>query len=226
MHGRLLRPRLPSLRCAQSGWSGQPLSVFQLDSTRSARPYSDDRTPAVSAPQHVPCSVVLVRQSPWIDKGTVVHEPPAPQRPSPDSEYEHSSVIATLRKVLNLGGAPLTARERWLRRSRTCCLIETRHAWTVHRHYRHCHPSTRLRLRVRCPSRPTISNASSCVKSVLSVRAGCRALTTRIWCTAQANTCNPPGADERHPSEFATQLEAGQHIRLRFQRMLDAAMSL
>eukprot|EP01121_Diplochlamys_sp_Union-15-3_P002353 TRINITY_DN1205_c0_g1_i2.p1 TRINITY_DN1205_c0_g1~~TRINITY_DN1205_c0_g1_i2.p1 ORF type:complete len:267 (-),score=59.07 TRINITY_DN1205_c0_g1_i2:104-904(-) len=37
--------------------------------------------------------------SPWIEKGTVVHEPKGPY---PTSQYDHSSIAATMKKVLGL----------------------------------------------------------------------------------------------------------------------------
>ncbi|KAK4419627.1 Non-specific phospholipase C2 [Sesamum alatum] len=49
--------------------------------------------------------------SPWIPKGTVVHGPNG--WPFPTSEYEHSSIPATVRKIFNLSSPPLTRREAW-----------------------------------------------------------------------------------------------------------------
>ncbi|KAG6411404.1 hypothetical protein SASPL_129486 [Salvia splendens] len=49
--------------------------------------------------------------SPWIKKGTVVHGPNG--FPTPTSEYKHSSIPATVRKILNLPSPPLTTREQW-----------------------------------------------------------------------------------------------------------------
>jgi len=51
--------------------------------------------------------------SPWIKKGTLVHEAPAAQKPASNSEYEHSSIPATLRKLFPQIGAPLNARDAW-----------------------------------------------------------------------------------------------------------------
>ncbi|KAJ3094698.1 hypothetical protein HDU96_001521 [Phlyctochytrium bullatum] len=51
--------------------------------------------------------------SPWIPKSTVVHAPPETSRPTPSSEYELSSIIATIRKMWGLKGEPLTRREAW-----------------------------------------------------------------------------------------------------------------
>eukprot|EP00245_Coleochaete_scutata_P013706 TRINITY_DN5664_c0_g2_i1.p1 TRINITY_DN5664_c0_g2~~TRINITY_DN5664_c0_g2_i1.p1 ORF type:complete len:561 (+),score=79.61 TRINITY_DN5664_c0_g2_i1:132-1814(+) len=48
--------------------------------------------------------------SPWINKGTVVHEATGP---TPHSHYEHSSIPATIKKLLNLRSDFLTARDRW-----------------------------------------------------------------------------------------------------------------
>ncbi|KAI8895820.1 phosphoesterase [Globomyces pollinis-pini] len=48
--------------------------------------------------------------SPWIPKGMVIHEPNGPQN---DSQFEHSSIPATLRSIFNLKSGPLTKRESW-----------------------------------------------------------------------------------------------------------------
>jgi len=48
--------------------------------------------------------------SPWINKGTVVH---AASGPTPTSEYEASSVPATLKKIFNIEADFLTARDAW-----------------------------------------------------------------------------------------------------------------
>ncbi|XP_051134308.1 non-specific phospholipase C2-like [Andrographis paniculata] len=49
--------------------------------------------------------------SPWIKKGIVVHGPNGV--PTVTSEYEHSSIPATVRKIFNLTSSPLTKREAW-----------------------------------------------------------------------------------------------------------------
>ncbi|KAK2998277.1 hypothetical protein RJ639_022950 [Escallonia herrerae] len=49
--------------------------------------------------------------SPWIEKGTVVHGPKG--SPSPTSEYEHSSIPATVKKIFNLTSPFLTKRDEW-----------------------------------------------------------------------------------------------------------------
>lgn len=52
--------------------------------------------------------------SPWIARNTLVHEAPAAQKPAPaTSQYELSSIPATLRKIFPALGAPLTARDAW-----------------------------------------------------------------------------------------------------------------
>ncbi|KAJ6299540.1 hypothetical protein OIU76_020497 [Salix suchowensis] len=48
--------------------------------------------------------------SPWIDKGTVIHEPDGPR---PDSQFEHSSIPATVKKLFNLNSNFLTRRDAW-----------------------------------------------------------------------------------------------------------------
>ncbi|RLN42922.1 non-specific phospholipase C4-like [Panicum miliaceum] len=47
--------------------------------------------------------------SPWIEPGTVVHRPSGPY---PTSEFEHSSIPATVKKIFNLDGF-LTKRDAW-----------------------------------------------------------------------------------------------------------------
>ncbi|KAJ6691915.1 NON-SPECIFIC PHOSPHOLIPASE C4-RELATED [Salix purpurea] len=48
--------------------------------------------------------------SPWIDKGTVIHEPVGPR---PSSQFEHSSIPATVKKLFNLKSNFLTRRDAW-----------------------------------------------------------------------------------------------------------------
>jgi len=48
--------------------------------------------------------------SPWIPAGTVLHEP---NGPTSTSQYEHSSIPATVKKLFNLPGPFLTARDAW-----------------------------------------------------------------------------------------------------------------
>ncbi|KAK7305385.1 hypothetical protein VNO77_43290 [Canavalia gladiata] len=48
--------------------------------------------------------------SPWIDKGTVIHEADGP---TPYSQYEHSSIPATVKKLFNLKSNFLTKRDAW-----------------------------------------------------------------------------------------------------------------
>nr|XP_016455974.1 PREDICTED: non-specific phospholipase C1-like isoform X1 [Nicotiana tabacum] len=48
--------------------------------------------------------------SPWIDKGTVIHET---NGPTPSSQFEHSSIPATVKKLFNLKSSFLTKRDAW-----------------------------------------------------------------------------------------------------------------
>eukprot|EP00249_Psilotum_nudum_P016120 c25666_g2_i2 orf=477-1982(-) len=48
--------------------------------------------------------------SPWINKGTVLHEP---EGPTPSSHFEHSSIPATVKKLFNLDSDFLTRRDAW-----------------------------------------------------------------------------------------------------------------
>ena len=51
--------------------------------------------------------------SPWINKGTVISAPPPAQKPFPSSEYELTSIMATVRKLFNMSSPPLTRRDAW-----------------------------------------------------------------------------------------------------------------
>ncbi|KAI4306618.1 hypothetical protein L6164_029879 [Bauhinia variegata] len=48
--------------------------------------------------------------SPWIDRRTVIHEPDGP---TPYSQFEHSSIPATVKKLFNLRSNFLTKRDAW-----------------------------------------------------------------------------------------------------------------
>ncbi len=54
--------------------------------------------------------VPVMMISPWVAKGKVVHEP---NGPFPDSQFEHSSIPATLRSIFKLKSSPLSNREAW-----------------------------------------------------------------------------------------------------------------
>lgn len=54
--------------------------------------------------------VPTILVSPWIEKGTVIHEP---NGPTPHSHYEHSSIPATVKKLFNLNSNFLTKRDAW-----------------------------------------------------------------------------------------------------------------
>ncbi|KAI3911203.1 hypothetical protein MKX01_003459 [Papaver californicum] len=53
--------------------------------------------------------VPTIMISPWIERGTVVH---GPSGPYPTSEFEHSSIPATVKKIFNLKEF-LTKRDAW-----------------------------------------------------------------------------------------------------------------
>ncbi|XP_074592867.1 non-specific phospholipase C1-like [Curcuma longa] len=54
--------------------------------------------------------VPTILVSPWINKRTVIHEPKGPKQ---DSQFEHSSVPATVKKLFNLKSNYLTKRDAW-----------------------------------------------------------------------------------------------------------------
>ncbi|KAI5673769.1 hypothetical protein M9H77_14133 [Catharanthus roseus] len=55
--------------------------------------------------------VPTIMISPWIEKSTVVHSPQG--IPYPTSEFEHSSIPATVKKIFNLSSPFLTKRDEW-----------------------------------------------------------------------------------------------------------------
>ncbi|KAH6797174.1 non-specific phospholipase C6 [Perilla frutescens var. hirtella] len=54
--------------------------------------------------------VPTIMVSPWIKKGSVISRPKGPAK---NSEYEHSSIPATIRKIFNLSSHFLTHRDAW-----------------------------------------------------------------------------------------------------------------
>ncbi|XP_008802791.1 non-specific phospholipase C1 [Phoenix dactylifera] len=54
--------------------------------------------------------VPTILVSPWIEKGTVIHEP---NGPTAHSQFEHSSIPATVKKLFNLNSNFLTKRDAW-----------------------------------------------------------------------------------------------------------------
>ncbi|KAL6996935.1 Non-specific phospholipase C6 [Sarracenia purpurea var. burkii] len=54
--------------------------------------------------------VPTIMVSPWIKKGTVISRP---KGPASNSEYEHSSIPATIKKMFNLSSNFLTHRDAW-----------------------------------------------------------------------------------------------------------------
>uniref|UniRef100_A0A7N0RAG0 Uncharacterized protein n=1 Tax=Kalanchoe fedtschenkoi TaxID=63787 RepID=A0A7N0RAG0_KALFE len=54
--------------------------------------------------------VPTIMVSPWIRRGIVVS---APKGPAPNSEFEHSSIPATIKKIFNLKSNFLTRRDAW-----------------------------------------------------------------------------------------------------------------
>lgn len=56
--------------------------------------------------------IPMILISPWIAKGTLIHDPPASVKPTPYSQMELSSLSATLHHVFNTS-AFLTRRDAW-----------------------------------------------------------------------------------------------------------------
>ncbi|PKA67015.1 phospholipase C [Apostasia shenzhenica] len=60
---------------------------------------------------HLGVRVPTIMVSPWIEKGIVVHGPNG--SPTPTSEYEHSSIPATVKAIFDLPSPYLTNRDAW-----------------------------------------------------------------------------------------------------------------
>ncbi len=56
--------------------------------------------------------VPTVLVSPWVAKGTVVHEPAGEQAPFPGSHFDHASVVASVNRIFGIGDN-MTARDAW-----------------------------------------------------------------------------------------------------------------
>ena len=52
--------------------------------------------------------------SPWIDRGTIISAPSDSQKPFPSSEFDLTSIPATVRKIFKLQSPCLTARSCWV----------------------------------------------------------------------------------------------------------------
>lgn len=57
--------------------------------------------------------VPMIAVSPWVKKGSIVSEPPQSQKPFATSAFEHTSIMATTRRLLGIREANLTARDGW-----------------------------------------------------------------------------------------------------------------
>lgn len=57
--------------------------------------------------------IPLIVASPWINKGTVEHEPPAAAKPAHSSQYDLTSVGSTVRSHFGAPGRNLTDRDAW-----------------------------------------------------------------------------------------------------------------
>ena len=60
--------------------------------------------------------IPMIAISPWIQKNILINQPPMKQKPFPTSEYELSSIPATLRKIFpQLDQTPLNKRDAWVK---------------------------------------------------------------------------------------------------------------
>jgi phospholipase C len=50
---------------------------------------------------------------PWVPKGMVISEPPAHAKPTKTSEFDLTSIMSSVRKILNITEGPLTDRDAW-----------------------------------------------------------------------------------------------------------------
>jgi phospholipase C len=56
--------------------------------------------------------VPMVVVSPFVARGTVVHEPQGAQAPTPTSQFDHTSIIATANRIFGIADN-MTARDAW-----------------------------------------------------------------------------------------------------------------
>jgi phospholipase C len=57
--------------------------------------------------------IPLIAISPWIPKGTVVHEAPDAVKPQPSSAFDLTSIPATLQRLFYPNASFLSARDAW-----------------------------------------------------------------------------------------------------------------
>lgn len=57
--------------------------------------------------------IPFIVASPWVQKGVVVNAPAPEHQPSPTSQYELSSIPATVAKMFGVTTGPLTKRDAW-----------------------------------------------------------------------------------------------------------------
>ena len=82
---------------------------------------TNNNTPPPNGVSRLGIRIPTIAISPWIEKGVLVHEPPAGQKPQPTSQWELSSIPATVQKLLKLKGSVL-ARGTWHAKVDGCSL--------------------------------------------------------------------------------------------------------
>ena len=121
---RLMKTVYESLR-ASSMWNSTVL-IITYDEHGGFYDHVPPPNTGVPSPDGIPCRdcgipfnfdrlgvrIPLVVVSPWVAKGTLVHNPPASAKPTPTSQMELSSIPATLHQVYNTRSF-LTARDAW-----------------------------------------------------------------------------------------------------------------
>jgi len=155
-------------------------------------PNPDDLAPTPPLPSHFNFNRTGVRVptiaiSPWIEKGTVVH---GPKGPSPSSQYDHSSIPATLKKLFNTKTF-LTKRDEWAGTFENLFLTRT---------------TPRTDCPTKLPDPPTISEEDLAMQATLPVN------------DLQCDYIKAfPGS---HKNCHMTQLEAAHYFRYLAQTML------
>ncbi|KAJ6676472.1 hypothetical protein OIU85_009726 [Salix viminalis] len=97
--------------------SGQKLVKEVYETLRASPQWNETLSDGNSGPapsffkfDRLGVRVPTIMVSPWIKKGTVIS---SPEGPTPSSEFEHSSVPATIKKMFNLSSNFLTHRDAW-----------------------------------------------------------------------------------------------------------------
>eukprot|EP00030_Apusomonadida_sp_AF-17_P005935 a676768_16.p1 GENE.a676768_16~~a676768_16.p1 ORF type:complete len:507 (+),score=160.49 a676768_16:31-1521(+) len=143
--------------------------------------------------------VPMVVVSPWVARGTVVSEPDPALMPTPFSQFEHSSIPATMRKIFGWE-AFLTRRDAWAATFENVFALDT----------------PRLDCLESLPEIETVTAERVAEQAALPLNDLQREFFKQI------NTCYPPASPVLPPEAFASQDEGAAYLRQIFKAFLSA----